>query len=127
MIQTAIHSILEADSGVTALTTNISHGLMNQETNMPFITFLVYDVEPNETKDDVSRLDEVYLSVSAVSKDNLNALNIGAAIRTALDDYSGTIDGETIQRISFLKHRDAWINTSKAFQVTMEFQIFLER
>ena len=47
MIRNAIYTILSSDSSVSALTTRISHGIANQEDNMPYITFLVYDTDPN--------------------------------------------------------------------------------
>jgi len=127
MIRNAIYTILAADEGVIALTTNISHGVMNQETNMPFITYLVYDQDPHETKDTLSLTDITYISVSCISQNNLNAVAIGEAVRTALDGYAGTVDSTVIESTSFLKFRDNWIQDAKAFQMTVEFQIFIKR
>jgi len=127
MIRNAIYTILAADAGVIALTTDISHGVMNQETTKPYITYLIYDQDPNETKDTLSELDIVYVSISCISSNNLNAVAIGEAVRTALDGYAGTVDATVIQSSSFLKFRDGWIQDAKAFQMTVEFQIFMER
>ena len=127
MIRNAIYTILAADAGVIALTTNISHGLMNQETQMPFVTFLVYDTDPNDTKDTLSQTDIIYLSVSCISQNNLNAVAIAEAVRTALDGYTGTVDSTVIESSTFLKTRDGWIQDAKAFQATVEFQLFIKR
>lgn len=127
MIQEAIRTILSADATLIALTTRISHGIANQEDLMPFVTFTVYDVDPNPTKDTLSETDVNYLSVSCVSQNNLNALNIANAVRGALDGYTGTQNGTVIESTDFTKQREAWLPSAKVFQVVVEFQIFIKR
>ena len=126
MIRNAIYTILSGDSSVSALTTRISHGIANQEDNLPYITFLVYDTDPNETKDTLSETDIIYVSISCISHNNLNAVTIGEAVRTALDGYTGTVDSTVIESSTFLKLRDTWLPTAKAFQIVVEFQIFIK-
>jgi hypothetical protein len=126
MIRNAIYTILSGDATVSALTTRISHGIANQEDNMPYITFLVYDTDPNETKDTLSETDIIYVSISCISHNNLNAVTIGEAVRTALDGYTGTVDSTVIESSTFLKLRDTWLPTAKAFQIVVEFQIFIK-
>lgn len=127
MIRDAIYTILSADAGLTALTTQISHGLANQEEIMPYVTYLVYDTDPNPTKDTLSETDVVYLSVNCVSQNNRNCVSIAEAARSALDGYAGTVSGVTIQSITFTKMRDNWIPSAKAFQLVADFQIFHKR
>jgi hypothetical protein len=127
MIQEALRTILVADSGVTALTSQISHGIANQEDIMPFITFLVFDTSPNETKDTLSQTDVISVSISCFSQNNLNAVSIAEAVRTALDGYTGTENSTTIESSTFEKQRDAWLPQAKAFQITVEFQLFIKR
>ena len=122
MIRNAIYTILSGDSSVSALTTRISHGIANQEDNLPYITFLVYDTDPNETKDTLSETDIIYVSISCISHNNLNAVTIGEAVRTALDGYTGTVDSTVIESSTFLKLRDTWLPTAKAFQIVENFK-----
>jgi len=125
MIRSAIYTLLLADSTLSALTTNISHGIMNQETNMPYVTFLVTQ-DPNYTKDTLSETDEVFLSVSCISNNNLNAVAIADAVRGALDGYSGTSESTVIQSCDFEKMRDAWLQEAKAYQIVVEFSLFIK-
>lgn len=127
MIQNAIYSILSSDATVAALTTRISHGIANQEDIMPFITFMVFDIDPNPTKDTLSETDINYLSVSCISQNNQNALIIAEAVRGALDGYAGTVAGSVIESSTYQKQRDAWLPVAKAFQQVVEFQIFIKR
>lgn len=126
MIRTAVYTILSTDVTLIALTPRISHGLANQEDIMPFVTFLVYDQDPNETKDTLSETDIVYFSISCISQNNLNAVAIAEAVRVALDGYSGTVDSTVIQSATYLKTRDGWSESAKAFQIVVEFQIFIK-
>ena len=126
MIRQAIYTILSGDSTLTDLTTRISHGLANQEDLMPYVTFLVYDTDPNPTKSTLSETDIIYISVSCISQNNLNAVAIAAAVRSALDGYSGTVDSTVIESATFIKNRDAWIPEAKAFQLVVEFQFFIK-
>lgn len=127
MIRDAIYSILSADTTLTALTSRISHGIANQEGNMPYVTFMVYDTDPNPTKDTLSEVDIVYLAVNCISQNNRNCILIAEAVRSALDGYSGTISSTTIQSITFQKLRDNWMPEAKAYQLVLDFQIFEER
>jgi hypothetical protein len=127
MIQTAIYTILSGDATLIALTTRISHGLANQEDTMPFVTFLIFDVDPNPTKDTLSETDVISVSVSCIDTDNLNVVAIAEAVRSALDGYSGTVDSTIIESSTFQKSRDSWSAEAKAFQLVVEFQIFVKR
>ena len=126
MIRQAIYTILSGDSPLVALTSRISHGLANQEDIMPYVTFLVFDTDPNPTKDTLSQTDVISISVSCISQNNLNAVAIADAVRTALDGFTGTVDSTVIESTAFTKSRDAWIPDAKAFQIVVEFQFFIK-
>lgn len=127
MIQEAIYTILSGNSPLTTLTSRISHGLANQEDLMPYVTFLVFDTDPNDTKDTLSQTDIIYVSISCISQNNINAITIAEAVRTALDGYTGTENSTTIESTTFQKQRDAWLPQAKAFQIVVEFQFFVKR
>jgi len=127
MIQKAIHSILEADGTVTGYSSNISHGLMNQESQMPYYTFIIFNQTGNPTKDTTSELDELSIQVNCVSRNNEEAINMAEAVRSALDGYSGAQDSTVIQSIDFDKYREAYDGQSRAFVMGIEFIIFIEK
>ena len=127
MIRNANYTILSGDSTLTALTSRISHGFANQEDAMPYVTFLVFDTDPNPTKDTLSETDIVYVSVSCIGINNLNVVAIAEAVRGALDGYSGTVDSTVIESSDFQKTRDSWIQEAKAFQLVVEFQMFVKQ
>ena len=86
MIHEAVYTILSGASAVTDIVgTNISHLTMNQESQMPYITYMVLTNDGNPTKDTLSEIDEVYLAVYCVSMNNVESANIAAAVRNALD------------------------------------------
>ena len=102
----AIYNILSNDSGVTSITTRISPLLIGQTLNLPAVVYSQIDTDPNDTKNGVSLLDEIQIEVDAIAETYSGAEDLAAAIRTALDRYTGTANGVKVQSVQFNNESD---------------------
>lgn len=73
-----------------------------QNEGLPALTVDVDSTTPHDTKDGVSTLDEVFLTVISYAYDYDDSLDLASSCRTALDRVSGTFNTEVIQSIQFL-------------------------
>jgi len=102
----AIYNILSNNSGVTSITTRISPLLIGQTLNLPAVVYSQLDTDPNDTKNGVSLLDEIQIEVDAIAETYAAAEDLAAAIRTALDRYTGTANGVKVQSVQFNNESD---------------------
>ena len=102
----AIYNILSNNSGVNSITTRISPLLIGQTLNLPAVVYSQIDTDPNDTKNGVSLLDEIQIEVDAHSETYAGAEDLAAAIRTALDRYTGTANGVKVQSVQFNNESD---------------------
>ena len=97
-----IYGVLSAASGVTALvSTRIYPDMAPQNDTFPYIVFQKLQTKPTDTKEGVSKLDKILVQVDCYSNNYDNAHSLAAAVRTALDRYTGTINGHVVDRIIF--------------------------
>ena len=97
MVSTAIETILKAAS----IEANI-YGLYvphNRGSQWVIITYI--SNVPTPTKAAVSTLDKTRWQVDCYAKTETVMDALGASVRTALDNYTGTVSSEEIDRISF--------------------------
>ena len=93
---------LTSDSSITALVTNRVYPYSRpQKSVLPAISVRVDGVEPHDTKDGASELDEVMVAVIAYGAKAIDARNVINEVRNSLDRYSGTQNGVVIQSIRF--------------------------
>jgi hypothetical protein len=97
-----IYGVLSATAGVTALvSTRIYPDMAPQNATFPYIVFQKLSTQPTDTKEGVSPLDKILVQIDCYSGNYDTSHTIAAAIRTALDRYSGTINGHVVDRIIF--------------------------
>lgn len=97
-----IYGVLSAASGVTALvSTRIYPDMAPQNTTFPYIVFQKLQTQPTDTKEGVSKLDKILVQVDCYSNNYDNAHSLAASVRTALDRYTGTINGHVVDKIIF--------------------------
>ena len=97
-----IYGILSATSGVTSLvSTRIYPDMAPQNAAFPYIVFQKLSTQPTDTKEGVSPLDKILVQIDCYSGSYDTSHTIAAAIRTALDRYSGTINGHVVDKIIF--------------------------
>ena len=97
-----IYGVLSAASGVTALvSTRIYPDMAPQNDTFPYIVFQKLQTKPTDTKEGVSKLDKILVQVDCYSNNYDNTHSLAAAVRTALDRYTGTINGHVVDKIIF--------------------------
>jgi len=98
----AVYGILSANSGVTDIVgTNIFPEIAEQETAVPFIVYQLQSVDPDDTHDGPSKLDEVRFEFLCYADSYNAAADLGVAVRAALDRVSGTYNGVHVESIQF--------------------------
>jgi hypothetical protein len=98
----AIYSILTNDSDVSALIgTRVYPQVAAQGAAFPFVVYVLQDNTPSDTKSGVSTLDEIRYDIVAAAETYSQLTDLTEKIRTALDRYTGTVEGVVIDSIQF--------------------------
>jgi hypothetical protein len=97
-----VYGILSATTGVTSLvSTRIYPDMAPQNATFPYIVFQKLSTTPTDTKEGTSPLDKMLVQIDCYSNNYDTAHSIAAAIRVALDRYTGTINGHKVDKIIF--------------------------
>lgn len=98
----AIYNILSNDAGVTALvSTRVYPDTVPQEASFPYVAYTIVSTSPLNYKDGASPLDEVSVQVDMYSRSYATTQDIAAAVRSALDRYTGLNSSINIDKILF--------------------------
>jgi hypothetical protein len=128
MIDNAIYTILAATTAVTSkVGTHIYTVVAAQQDVTAYIVIHLIDINPENTKDGVSLLDEARVQVNCFHSSKATCDELAAAIRTALDRYRGTAGSYTIDRIIFQDARNDFDEDRKIYQVQQDFIIRQKR
>lgn len=110
----AIYALLSANATlVTAVSTRIFPDMATQEADYPFLIYTVTGTDPSDSKDGVSGLDAVQVSVTTFATTYTQAVDVSELVRTALDRKTGTYQGVTVQSIRFVDQRSAAMDWDK--------------
>lgn len=125
MIGKALYGKLSATAAVTALvSTRIYPDIATQDATYPFIVYSNDATQPTDVKDSASPLDVVTMSVMIYSNSYSQAQDIAAAVRTALDRMTGTIQGVTVQSCRFEGQNSAQMEFDKHVFVIEQSYVF---
>lgn len=129
MVGKAVYAKLSGNAGVTAIcSTRIFPEIATQEAAYPFVTYTVDTTRPTDTKDGVSPLDVVTVSIMSFANTNAQAQDLAEAVRTALDRQSGTMGGVNVQSIRFASQQSAQMDFDKhVFVVEQSFDFRIKR
>ena len=98
----AIYKLLKDSTAVGAICADrIYPELAQQDIDTPFVVYTVTDTTPSGTKNATSKLDTARVELYCVSDDYEQGMNLGIAVRGALDRVSGDINGVQVQSIDF--------------------------
>jgi hypothetical protein len=98
----AIYKLLKDSTDVGDICADrIYPELAQQDADAPFIVYTVVDTTPSPTKNATSKLDTARVELYCLSDDYEQAMDLGIAVRSALDRQSGTIAGVEVQSIDF--------------------------
>ena len=96
----AIFKLLQDSSAVGAICADrIYPELAQQDADVPFVVYTIADTEITATKNATSKLDTARVEVFCISNDYEQAMELGIAVRGALDRVSGTYNGVQVQSI----------------------------
>ena len=125
MIGKALYGKLSATSAVTALvSTRIFPDMATQDATYPFIVYTNDATQPTDVKDSTSPLDVVTMSVMIYSNSYSQAQDIAAAVRTALDRMTGTVQGVNVQSCRFEGQNSAQMEFDKHVFVIEQSYVF---
>lgn len=126
MIGKAIYTIL--NGSIANQVTGIFPVVAPQNSVFPYVIYQDVTTLPNDIKDGPSPLDQVRIQIDSYAKSKAEADTIAAAVRTALDRYSGTVESVTIDSIKFLDQFDnAFEEELSIYRVTQEFEVRQKR
>lgn len=98
----AIYNIL---SNVTAVTdivgTKIYPEIAPQNESQPYIVYSVVSNSPTDTKEENGNVDEATIEVYCFNTNYSTAIDLGVAVRAALERKNGTFGGVAIQSINY--------------------------
>jgi hypothetical protein len=98
----AIYGILSGTTAVTDIVgTKIFPEIAEQETAVPFVIYQVQSVQPEDTHDGPSKLDEVRVEVLCYDDAYNGAADLASAVRGALDRVRGTYNGVNVESVQF--------------------------
>ncbi len=98
----AIYKLLKDSSAVGAICADrIFPEFAQQDADAPFVVYTVTDTQPGDTKSSTSKIDTARVEVYCVGDNYDTLMNLGIAVRGALDRQGGDISGVQVQSISF--------------------------
>ena len=124
-----IYNLLSTNSGVY----NLAHYRIYpitapQNTTFPFLVYTITNQEPSLTKDGVSGLDVISFQIDCYSTKYDENTQLANAVRSALDFYTGTVEGHQVQRIRFTGEGDGDYNEEVGvFWKSLDFDLRLKR
>ena len=124
--------ILSANAGIANLiggtgigNARVFPGTVPQTKSYPCLMVEVYDSTPYDTKDGASVVDHETVKVFCYAEESSTASALGAAVRSALDDYNGSVGGYTIGHIRYLRQDGQHIQLTnrKVFLRELDFMV----
>ena len=98
----AIFSLLSDSADVGAICADrIYPEMAQQDVDAPYVVYTVTDTTPSATKNATSKLDTARVELYCVAGNYQTGMDLGIAVRGALDRQSGTINGVEVQSIDF--------------------------
>ena len=98
----AIYNILSNTSAVTDIvSTKIYPEIAPQNESQPYIVYSVVSNNPTDTKEDNGNVDEASIEVYCFNTKYTTAIDLGVAVRAALERRNGTFGGGKIQSINY--------------------------
>lgn len=129
MLAKVIYSLLSGDATLTGLVgSKIYPVKAPQKVNVPFVVFRENTTLPVNAKDGVASKELKQLQVDTYATSYLTAHEIATAIRSILDNWSGTIGGVTIRQMWFDDQDDGdFIEDLGFFGVSQSYEVKVER
>ena len=123
------YSLLSGDATIAGFVgTKIFPVQVPQDTGFPAIVYQHDSQVPTNIKDGPSPLDVVGLVVTIYADNYSDAQDIATSVRRILDHFQGTVEGVTVDKISFAGQEDNDFVEDYGFQViSQSYQARLKR
>ena len=124
----AIYYLLTNASDVTAIVgTRIYPEVAQQNAALPYIVYNVSNNEPSDTKREPSKLDTAEVEVNVFSEKYTQAIDMGVAVRAALDRVKGTYSGVNVQSIQYINEIIDFDEPQRAYNITADYEVRISR
>lgn len=120
----AIFNMLTNDADVAAIVgTRVFPAITSKNAQLPFCTYDIITVAPNDTKTGSSKIDDVDVEIVCHAERFSTASTLGDAVRAALDRSNVTLETITIDSIQFQTGNVEVTDQPRKFMVVMEFKV----
>lgn len=122
----AVVQILLASAPVTGMVAaRIFPGDVPQTETYPVVMVEVFDAQPYDSKDGASVIDAEQVKVFCYADTVKQSAALGKAVRTALDDFSGSTANYTVQHIRYLRQdsQSLALTNRKAYLRELDFMV----
>lgn len=123
-IEDGLYKYLCADAGVSAIVSSRVYPLvMPQKTTLPATTYQTTALKPDRNLAGNTGRMTATIRINAWAETYTEAKNLAEALRTALNDYSGAMGSDTIQRSGVESETDGWDEETELYRVSMQITI----
>ncbi len=111
-------TILTADATITSLVgSRVNVGHAPQAFTLPFIVITLTDTDEIQVLDGTTGSRILEYDIDCVAQRSVTAEGIAGAVRNALTNYTGTVNGDTIHSVSVLAESCAYESPQSGDQV----------
>lgn len=119
-----IFSLLSNDAAVAAIVANrIFPAITSKAAKLPFVTYDIINITPNDTKTGTSKVDELDVEIVCHAETYSAASDLADASRAALDRSNVTLPAVTIDSIQFQTGDVEFTDQPRKFMVVLEFKV----
>lgn len=122
-----IYNLLSGSTAVHAICADrVYPEVAHQTDTMPFVVYTIESANPSGTKSGGSTIDVVQFDVVCMSKDYAQCMDLGTAVRGALDRIGGMIGGVPVQSIDFQSQGVDYDYSTDAHAIVQTYQMRLQ-
>jgi len=123
-IEDGLFYYLTNNAGVSAIVgTRVYPLVMAQKTTLPAVTYQTTALRPDRSLDGNTGRMTATIQINAWAETHVAVKSLAEALRTALNDYSGAMGSDTIQRSRVLNETDGWDEDTGFYRVSMQITI----
>lgn len=104
---------------------NVYPGVTDQEIEAPFIVHSQSSNQPTPTKDGESTKDKITYKIASYDTTQTGAQVQAQAVRTYIDEYSGIVGGNWLEKIRFFDEENGYDEEAELFYTLQTYTIWL--
>jgi len=123
-IEDGLFYYLTNNVGVAAIvSTRVYPLVMAQKTTLPAITYQTTALTPDRTLDGNTGRITATIQINAWAETHVEVKSLAEALRLALNDYSGAMGSDTVQRSRVESEKDGWDDETQFYRVSMQITV----